>query len=135
MTVLVRRDHALRKPRNNTGSSARRAKTRALASLKGVGGDAASPFGGVLVPVVLVLVVMSALAVVQSSHQARQLFSELQDLRRDAMKMEEEWGRLLLEQSTWASPDRIQRLSEGKLKMRAPEIQDVVIVRSYGDSA
>jgi cell division protein FtsL len=135
VTVLVRRDHALRKPRNNTGSSARRAKTRASASLKGVGGDAASPFGGVLVPVVLVLVVMSALAVVQSSHQARQLFSELQDLRRDAMKMEEEWGRLLLEQSTWASPDRIQRLSEGKLKMRAPEIKDVVIVRSYGDSA
>ncbi|MEX1668457.1 cell division protein FtsL [Zhongshania guokunii] len=91
-----------------------------------------APFGGLLVPAVLLLVVMSCIAVIQSSHKSRKLFGQLQDLRRDAMSLEEEWGRLLLEQSTWASPDRVQDMAVQKLKMQAPNIREVKMVRGYG---
>ena len=91
-----------------------------------------APLGGVVVPLVLVLVLASAVALIQSSHRSRKLFSELQDLRREAMQLDEEWGRLLLEQSTWASPDRVQRLAEDKLKMQAPDMREVTMVRGYG---
>lgn len=91
-----------------------------------------SPLGGVLVPLMLFLVLASCIALVQSSHKGRRMFSELQDLRRDAMAMEEEWGRLLLEQSTWASPDRVQRLAGEELKMQAPNMRQVIMVPGYG---
>jgi len=91
-----------------------------------------APFGGFWVPLLFVLVLVSALALIQSSHKSRKLFSELQDLRRDAMQLDEEWGRLLLEHSTWASPDRVQSLAEDKLKMKAPDMREVEMVRGYG---
>jgi len=91
-----------------------------------------TPLGGVLGPALLILVVLSCIAVIQSSHKSRKLFGELQDLRRDAMSLEEEWGRLLLEQSTWASPDRVQDVAIQKLKMQAPKMREVKMVRGYG---
>ena len=91
-----------------------------------------APLGGIVVPLVLVLVLVSSIALVQSSHRSRKLFSELQDLRREAMQLDEEWGRLLLEQSTWASPDRVQNLAEDKLKMQVPDMREVNMVRGYG---
>lgn len=94
-----------------------------------------APLGGFVVPLLLVLVLVSASALVQSSHRSRKLFSELQDLRREAMQLDEEWGRLLLEQSTWASPDRVQGLAEDKLKMKAPDMREVKMVRAHGKAA
>ena len=86
-----------------------------------------APLGGVLGPALLILVVLSCIAVIQSSHKSRKLFGELQDLRRDAMSLEEEWGRLL-----WASPDRVQDVAIQKLKMQAPKMREVKMVRGYG---
>ena len=91
-----------------------------------------APLGGVVVPALLILVVLSCVAVIQSSHKSRRLFGELQDLRREAMALEEDWGRLLLEQSTWASPDRVQDVAIQKLKMKAPKMREVKMVRGYG---
>lgn len=93
---------------------------------------APSPLGGLLVPVMLLLVLASCIALVQTSHKGRRMFSELQDLRRESMQLEEEWGRLLLEQSTWASPDRVQHLAEKELGMQAPDMRKVIMVRGYG---
>lgn len=91
-----------------------------------------SPLGGLLVPVMLFLVLASCIALVQTSHKGRRMFSDLQDLRREAMQLEEEWGRLLLEQSTWASPDRVQSLAEKDLGMQAPDMRKVIMVKGYG---
>lgn len=76
----------------------------------------------------LLLVVVSALAVVHSSYKSRQLFSELQQDKREAMRLEENWGRLLLEQSTWASHSRVERLAKSQLNMVAPESESIVVV-------
>ncbi|WP_101760182.1 cell division protein FtsL [Oceanicoccus sp. KOV_DT_Chl] len=77
----------------------------------------------------LVLVVCSATAVIYSSWKSRQLFSDLQMQSREAVRLEEDWGRLLLEQSTWASHVRIERLAKTKLNMVVPDPATIVIVK------
>ncbi len=67
------------------------------------------------------VVVVSALAVVDAQHRSRALFVELQALERDAHRLETEWGRLKLEQSTWATHGRIERLAREERNMRLPE--------------
>jgi cell division protein FtsL len=76
----------------------------------------------------LLLVLASALAVIYSSYQSRQHFSALQNAKREAVRLEEEWGRLLLEQSTWASQNRIERLAAKQLRMMPPQARNIVVV-------
>lgn len=77
----------------------------------------------------LVAVLISAVAVIYSSYKSRQLFSELQQTYKQTIHMEEEWGRLLLEQSTWASPVRIERLAKKNLHMKVPVSSDIKMVK------
>lgn len=77
----------------------------------------------------LVLLLVSALGVIYSTFQSRQLFSELQQSYRKEIAMEEQWGRLLLEQSTWASHARIEELARTKLNMAVPEAAAIRVIR------
>lgn len=79
--------------------------------------------------VLTALVVGSALAVVYSTYKSRQLFSALQKEYRHEIALEEQWGRLLLEQSTWASPVRIEEVATTKLKMKVPETTAIRVVK------
>ncbi|HKK06105.1 MAG TPA: cell division protein FtsL [Gammaproteobacteria bacterium] len=74
-------------------------------------------------------VFVSAIAVVYAKHESRKLFVELQGLqqKRDAMNVE--WGQLQLEQSTWATHGRIERVARNKLGMVVPAHENVVIVK------
>lgn len=76
----------------------------------------------------LVLVIASALGVVYSTYKSRQLFSELERMNREAIQLEEEWGRLLLEQSTWASHARIEQIATSELDMVIPDSNDIVVI-------
>lgn len=82
--------------------------------------------------VLLLLVLVSALAVVYSSFKSRQLFSDLQQMDRHAVQLEEDWGRLLLEQSTWSSYSRIEQIARARLDMVVPEAADIVLVEPQG---
>jgi cell division protein FtsL len=42
--------------------------------------------------------------------------------------MQEHWGRLLLEQSTWAAHHRVERLARKQLGMRLPEAHELEVV-------
>lgn len=84
-----------------------------------------------LVTALVVLIVGSALGVVYSSYKSRQLFAELQTLNREAIHLEEEWGRLLLEQSTWASHSRIESVARSELKMVVPDADSIVVVEQW----
>jgi cell division protein FtsL len=82
-----------------------------------------------LVHVILGFAVMaSALGVVYSKHESRRLFVSLQNLEgeRDAMNID--WGRLQLEQSTWATHARIAASAEKKLGMKVPDMNDITII-------
>ena len=83
----------------------------------------------VLSLLLVVLLVFSALGVIYSSYKSRQLFSELQQLNRESIRLEEEWGRLLLEQSTWASHARIEQVAKDKLQMVVPNSSAIIVVQ------
>ncbi len=76
---------------------------------------------GALSVLLLVLVVMGALSVVTSQHKARKLFVALQQEKELAHKMEVEWGQLQLEQSTLATPARVERIASRQLQMQLPK--------------
>lgn len=79
--------------------------------------------------VMTVLVLVSALGVVFAEHQNRKLYAELTALQKQRDAMDVEWGRLQLEQSTWATHGRIEKIARQRLGMRNVDYDKVVIVR------
>ena len=81
----------------------------------------------------LVVVVLCALSVVTSQHQARKLFIALQQEKDHAHQMEVEWGQLQLEQSTLAAPARVEKIATRQLQMQLPkQITFIRIVPNSG---
>jgi len=78
--------------------------------------------------IMIVAVVISAISVVYSKHQSRVEFVALQKLEQHRDHMNEEWGRLLLEQSTYDGPGRIERQAKLRLKMIVPTAQHTVVI-------
>ena len=76
----------------------------------------------------LVLVLFSAVAVVEARHDARRLFIQLQTLTDVRDELNIDWGRLQIEQSTWASPGRVEQIAVDRLEMRVPDPARVVII-------
>jgi len=76
-----------------------------------------------------------ALALVTSQHQARKLYVELQKEQEIAKQFEVEWGQLQLEQSTWATHARVEKLAVQSLGMRVPPASRVQVVPPAGPEA
>lgn len=74
-------------------------------------------------------VLVSAVAVIEVKHESRKRFVELRALEKMRDEMNVEWGQLQLEQGTWATHSRVERLAREKLHMVMPEMQSVVIVK------
>jgi cell division protein FtsL len=94
-----------------------------------VGSAHSSTFMPAVITILLAFcVVGSALAVVYTTHKSRWLSAELQHLKKDKRQLQLEWGRLLLERSTWSSHDRIWALAHNQLNMHEPKPSEWVIV-------
>jgi cell division protein FtsL len=76
----------------------------------------------------LAALIACALALVTSQHQARKLYVELQKEEEVAKQLEVEWGQLQLEQSTWATHARVERLAVRALGMRVPPASRLQVV-------
>ena len=74
-------------------------------------------------------VLISAVAVVYAKYSSRRYFVELQGLRAQQDALEVEWGRLQLEQSTWATDGRVERMARDRLKMHIPSAGEIVVIR------
>lgn len=74
-------------------------------------------------------VLATAISVVYTSHLCRQLYGELSLLEREENSLQVEWGRYLLEQSSWASLSHIEQLAVSKLGMHVPAPGEIVMVR------
>ena len=82
-------------------------------------------------PVILLMAaVVSALAVVYSSHVVRGLYSKQQVVEYRQWELQEDYSRLLLEHSTLASPHRVVSISQEDLAMTSPELSIHRVVRS-----
>ncbi len=79
-----------------------------------------------------VAVVGSGIWVVSAKHEARQLFAELEELKREKDRLQIDWGRLQLEESTYATHARIESLAREQGGMSAPSDAQILIVAEPG---
>ena len=77
----------------------------------------------------LILVIVSAVFVIETTHQTRQMFAEMQRQQSRSWLLEEDWGRLLLEQSTWAAHHRVERIASTELDMLVPVFSEIILVQ------
>lgn len=82
-----------------------------------------------LIRTLVMLVVISALAVSYSVHEARRLTDESQKLKQQQTRLESQWSQLLLEHSTWGSYARVERLAREKLGMKLPKTDERGLIR------
>ena len=83
----------------------------------------------VLLGVLLVAIVGSGIAVAYERYRHRQLFVELTKRERERDELNIEFGRLQLEQATWAESNRVDQVARMRLGMVFPRTEDIVVLR------
>ncbi len=78
----------------------------------------------------LMLVLISALAVVYVTNLHRLTLSQLQAVEQQTHELQLQWGQLLLEQASLATPARVQQLAEEKLHMMLPVNKQTIILQA-----
>lgn len=88
------------------------------------------PVKELLLSMGLVLVmVLTALGVVYSSHISRELFAEQALLQERNDQLQLEWAQLLLEQSAFTSPGQIESVAAQELDMVLPDVRNIELVK------
>ena len=82
----------------------------------------------VLVLVFALAVVASALTLVYTKHDSRKLFVELEQLSTERDELNIEWGQLQIEQSTWATHARIEKLALEELSLSRPASTEIYVI-------
>jgi len=72
--------------------------------------------------------VMSALAIIYTKHASRKLFVELEQLTAERDRLNIEWGQLQIEQSTWATHARIERVALDELSLVRPQSTEIFVI-------
>ena len=75
-----------------------------------------------------VVCVMSALALIYTKHESRKLFVDLEQLTSDRDELNIEWGQLQIEQSTWATHARIERVALEDLSLARPKSTEIYVI-------
>ena len=73
--------------------------------------------------------IASAIGVVYARHQHRLQFVALDKLTRARDELNIEFGRLQLEQATWAESNRIDQVARNRLGMVFPQTDEIVVIR------
>ena len=82
-----------------------------------------------LVPVLALSVLVSGIGCVYVRHEARKLFVQLQELQTERDRLQIEWGKLRIEQGTWASHGRVENMARSELEMVEPQPGSVMAIR------
>ncbi|MDP1765872.1 MAG: cell division protein FtsL [Methylotenera sp.] len=72
--------------------------------------------------------IFSALGLVNSQHKARNLYIEMERTNQAARQIEQEYGQLQLEQSTWAMHSRIEMIAATQMQMQVPDAKRVQVI-------
>jgi cell division protein FtsL len=73
-------------------------------------------------------VVASGIWIVDMEHRSRQLFIEAEALNRELDRLQTDWGRLQIEQGTYATHSRIEALVRQRLQLTVPSGDQLVVV-------
>jgi len=79
--------------------------------------------------VLVAAVVASAIGVVQVRHEGRQRYIDLRALHAERDELNVEYGRLQLEQATWAEMSRVERMARDELGLVRPDPRHVTVVK------
>ncbi len=77
-------------------------------------------------PLLLTLVIGSALTVIYVKHQSRVLFADLRGVQKLQDRQVIHWGRLQLQNTTLATHSNVESRARKDLKMRLPEKVELV---------
>jgi cell division protein FtsL len=73
-------------------------------------------------------VVASGIWIVGVEHRSRELFVEAEELNRELDRLQTDWGRLQIEQGTYATHSRIEALVRQRLQLTVPSGDQLVVV-------
>ena len=76
------------------------------------------------------ILMLCAFALINAQHRARMLFVELESLKKEARELEVDWGKLKLEQSTLADPQRVESVAQSQLGLALPAIDRIVLLEA-----
>ena len=79
--------------------------------------------------VVLAAVLVSALAVIYITNLHRMTLSQLEMADQQAHLLQLQWGQLLLEQASLATPSRVEQMATDKLHMVLPANKKLFVLR------
>jgi cell division protein FtsL len=75
-----------------------------------------------------VVCVISAVALIYTKHESRKLFVELEQLTVERDSLNIEWGQLQIEQSTWATHARIEKVARDELSLMRPKSSEIYVI-------
>ena len=81
-----------------------------------------------LVFVFALVCVLSSMALIYTKHESRKLFVELEGLTHERDDLNIEWGQLQIEQSTWATHARIERVATDDLSLVRPAATEIYVI-------
>jgi cell division protein FtsL len=84
---------------------------------------------GAVTTVLFLALIGTAIGVVQVRHDGRQRYIELRSLIAERDELNVEYGRLQLEQATWAEMSRVERIAREELGLVRPDPKTVTVVR------
>lgn len=74
-------------------------------------------------------VLLSAMLVVWSTHQSRELLAGLMNLQAQENELQVSHGQYLLQEGTLASPGRLEQVAKDRLQMRIPAASEIKVIR------
>ena len=83
----------------------------------------------VLLAVLVAANMATALLIVRDRHEHRLAFVALNRLDKARDELNLEFGRLQLEQATWAESNRVDQVARARLGMVFPRTEDIVVLR------
>ncbi|MEN9310092.1 MAG: cell division protein FtsL [Pseudomonadota bacterium] len=84
---------------------------------------------GLLLTMLVLANIATALLIVRDRHEHRQAFVALTRLEKARDTLNIEFGRLQLEQATWAESNRVDQVARVQLGMVFPRTEDTVVLR------
>lgn len=77
----------------------------------------------------LVILMVSALAVIYSKNYSRSIFIEIERHERALDQYEVEWGQMQLELSTLAEQNRVEAIAKQRLKLVIPPRESIIYIK------
>jgi cell division protein FtsL len=84
-----------------------------------------SPVSWLVLFVEVLIVLLTTFGIVSVTYQTRQQFALLEVVRNERQQLLEQWGRLLLEESAFSSPSRVERVAREELGMVLPNVENI----------